>query len=96
MSRPLLTVADRADVFRGLAHPLRRRIIARLAGGEVGVAELQASFHVSPQVLSQHLAILRETGLVTTRLQRPHRFYRLRSATLRLARNWMDGVDAAA
>jgi DNA-binding transcriptional ArsR family regulator len=91
-----MTDADRTDVFRGMAHPLRRRVLRRLAEGETGVAELRTIVQVTPQALSRHLAILRETGLVTARLARPHRFYRLRDNAFQRARGWVNGLNAAA
>lgn len=91
-----MTSADRVDVFRGMAHPLRRRVIAKLAEGETSVTDLLVMLKVSQQSLSRHLAVLRETGLVSARLRSPHRFYRLRGGTLERARTWINGVGGAA
>lgn len=87
-----MTDADRTDVFRGLAHPLRRRVITRLSEGETAVAELCELLHVSPQSLSRHLAILRETGLVISRRQHAHRFYRLDGDAFQRVRRWISGI----
>lgn len=95
MSRPVLTDADRTDAFRGMAHPLRRRVIAKLAEGEASVSELLATLQISPPALSRHLAVLRETGLVTGRLRQPHRYYKLRPAAIRRVRNWINGIGGS-
>jgi len=57
----------KADLFRGLAHPLRVRILELVcAADEVPVADLLAELKLKPPHLSQHLAVLRRYGLVTS------------------------------
>src|SRR3989338_4858158 len=53
---------DRA--FSALSHPIRRGIVARLAGGSATVAELAKPHHVSAPAISKHLHILEEAGLM--------------------------------
>ena len=43
------------DTFAALADPTRRAILARLAGGEVGVMELARPFAISQPAISKHL-----------------------------------------
>jgi len=93
MSRPILSRQDRADAFRGMAHPLRRRVMWRLSRGEASVSELRSRLKVTFPTLSQHLAILRETGLVTQRLVGQRRIYRLRETAVRQARQWIAQVQ---
>lgn len=55
----------KADLFRGLAHPLRVRILELLCeGDEVPVSHLLAETGLKASNLSQHLAVLRRYGLV--------------------------------
>lgn len=50
--------------FSALGDPLRLRILDQLTGGPRCVCELLASIGVAPNLLSYHLRVLREAGLV--------------------------------
>ena len=52
-----------------IADPTRRRIIELLAVRERTSGELVKEFDMSAPAISQHLNILREAGLVTTRAE---------------------------
>lgn len=54
-------------LLRALSHEARLRVLCELAAGERNVGELVASSGLSQSALSQHLARLREEGLVETR-----------------------------
>lgn len=74
--RPLYEV--KANLFKGLAHPFRIRILELLAtGGEVSVADLQRDTGLEASHLSQHLAVLRRHRLVASERRASHVFYRL-------------------
>ncbi|QNN21403.1 winged helix-turn-helix transcriptional regulator [Planctomycetales bacterium ZRK34] len=92
MTRPLLSEADRADVFRGVAHPLRRKVLHLLGEGELSVTQMLTAAQVALPTLSAHLAVLRETGLVSQRVVGQRRLYRLRPAALRSITRWVDSV----
>lgn len=68
---------DAARFLRALAHDTRLMILCTLNGREMSVGALQAELGVSQSVLSQHLAVLREEGLVATRRQAQTIFYRI-------------------
>ncbi len=51
--------------FAALADPVRLRLIAVLADGGRCVCDLQDEVPVAPNLLSYHLRVLREAGLVT-------------------------------
>lgn len=53
-----------ADVLKTLAHPRRLQILHRLADGPTEVGALAATLGVSQPNVSQHLAVLRATGIV--------------------------------
>ena len=55
------------DIFRALADPTRRAIYERLILREDSVSGLTARFAISQPAISQHLKILRDTGLVRVR-----------------------------
>jgi DNA-binding transcriptional ArsR family regulator len=88
-----MTQSDRADVFRGLAHPLRRKVLRMLQNQECTVTELLAAFRCSMPTLSRHLGILRETGLVSQKLVGIHRYYQLRRGSIRQIQQWLQPFD---
>lgn len=58
----------KADLFRTLANPTRIRILELLrVAGSLTVGELQLRLEIESSNVSQHLAILRARGMVTTR-----------------------------
>ena len=63
--RSASVVQDR--IFQALADPSRRGIFESLTEGEAAVRDLTARFAISQPAVSQHLAALREAGLVTSR-----------------------------
>ncbi|WP_363320242.1 metalloregulator ArsR/SmtB family transcription factor [Ferrovum sp.] len=70
--------ADRACSFlKVLANPDRLVLLCRLAEGECCVSELESALDIHQPTLSQQLGILREEGLVTTRREGKHIFYRV-------------------
>lgn len=52
-----------------LADPTRRRIVELLAQRDRTAGELVAEFDMTAPAISQHLNVLREAGLVTTRAE---------------------------
>jgi DNA-binding transcriptional ArsR family regulator len=52
-----------------IADPTRRRIVELLAQRDRTAGELVDEFDVSAPAISQHLNVLREAGLVTTRAE---------------------------
>lgn len=57
----------KADLFRGLAHPLRIRILELVcAAHEVPVSALLEDMGIKAPHLSQHLSVLRRYGLVAS------------------------------
>lgn len=58
---------DAARLLRALANDKRLMLLCLLFGGERSVGELNARVDLSQSALSQHLAVLRNDGLVNTR-----------------------------
>lgn len=56
-----------AEVFSALAHPERLNIIALLKDGEACVCHIQSMLGKRQAYISQHLTVLKNAGLVTTR-----------------------------
>jgi ArsR family transcriptional regulator len=53
--------------FRALGDETRLRILEALVGGEIPVSDLQQRVDIGQSLMSHHLRILREAGLVATR-----------------------------
>lgn len=68
---------DAAALLKALANENRLMILCTLMGGEMSVGELNEQVPLSQSALSQHLASLREAGLVSTRKEAQTVFYRL-------------------
>ena len=64
-------------MLRALSHEARLMVLCQLADGEHSAGSLQAQSGLSQSALSQHLARLREDGLVATRRASQTIFYRL-------------------
>ena len=61
------SAAEAVALLKSLANESRLMIMCVLAEGELSVGDLNQRIELSPSALSQHLAILREQGLVRTR-----------------------------
>ena len=77
MTTPLYQL--KAEVFKTLGHPMRIRVLELLSEREHSVAELLPQVGVEASNLSQHLAVLRRAGLVSTRREASTVFYSLAS-----------------
>lgn len=75
--RPLYEV--KANLFKGLSHPVRVRVLEVLAAssGDVAVADLIADTGLEASHLSQHLSVLRRHNLVVAERRGSQVFYRL-------------------
>jgi ArsR family transcriptional regulator, virulence genes transcriptional regulator len=66
-----------AAVGRALSDPKRLCVLESLAVGELSVRDLSVRVNCQVPNMSQHLAVLRSAGLVTTRRTGSTVFYRL-------------------
>jgi len=66
-----------AGRLRLMSHPERLLMLCRLDEGEASVGELVALTGLSQSSVSQHLAMLREEGVVSIRGEAQTRYYRL-------------------
>jgi DNA-binding transcriptional ArsR family regulator len=69
MTTPTADVGAAVCLFRGLADPARLAIVQHLAAGEHRVVDLTAHLGLAQSTVSQHLACLRDCGLVSVRAQ---------------------------
>jgi DNA-binding transcriptional ArsR family regulator len=70
------------DAFAALGEPRRREILRLVTVAELSAGEIARRFVVSRPAISQHLRVLKETGLVTERRDGTKRLYRARPETL--------------
>jgi ArsR family transcriptional regulator, virulence genes transcriptional regulator len=66
-----------ATLLRLLGNERRLMVLCQLANGELSVSELQSRVGLSQSALSQHLALLREEGVVATRRESQSIYYRI-------------------
>src|SRR5262245_65958089 len=71
-----------AEVFQVLAHPTRIHIVECLRNGEIAVSAILEQTGIEPTNASQHLALLRNRRLVTSRKVENQVFYSLRDPML--------------
>jgi DNA-binding transcriptional ArsR family regulator len=64
-------------VFKALAHPARRKIVAMLRKGPMASGEIAAAFDMAWPSVTAHLAALKEAGLVETEREGASIRYRL-------------------
>jgi DNA-binding transcriptional ArsR family regulator len=83
--------ADDADIERAsrslkaMSHPLRLKILCTLGDQEVSVQEIVEHVGTSQSNISQHLAILRDKGILASRKDANRVYYRVSDArTLKL------------
>ncbi len=67
----------KADLFRALGHPARVRLLQLLRDGERSVGAIQEALELDSSSVSQHLALLRRQGLVSSRKEGTSVYYRV-------------------
>jgi ArsR family transcriptional regulator len=77
-----MTLAESATAFAALGDEIRLAVVRMLAEGERCVCELQEEFDVAASLLSYHLRVLREAGLVESRRRGRWVDYRLAAGGL--------------
>jgi len=83
-------VADTGAAIAALADPTRRQVFERLRHGPQPVGMLARGLPVSRPAVSQHLAVLKNAGLVTDRAEGTRRVYQIDPHGLGAIRAWLD------
>lgn len=73
-----------------LAEPNRRRLLDELRGGERAVGDLVERLELSQPLVSKHLKVLRDAGLVDVRPDGRRRLYRVRPEPLMALDAWLE------
>jgi DNA-binding transcriptional ArsR family regulator len=87
MQSTVAVVEDK--IFQALADPSRRAIFESLTRGEVAVKDLTARFDISQPAVSQHLANLKEAGLVKARREGRRVYYRVQPRGIKPLIDWI-------
>ncbi|GHF49971.1 MULTISPECIES: ArsR/SmtB family transcription factor [Streptomyces] len=66
VGKPVPLYQAKAEFFRMLGHPVRIRVLELLQDGPKPVRDLLAAIEIEPSSLSQQLAVLRRSGIVTS------------------------------
>jgi DNA-binding transcriptional ArsR family regulator len=85
--------ATTADAFNAVAEPRRRQILDLLATGERPVNDLVMLLGLAQPLVSKHLRVLREVGLVDVREDGRQRMYRLNGQPLQPIYDWVKSYE---
>src|SRR6476659_8776871 len=81
--------ATTLDAFNAVAEPKRRRVLETLAGAqEMSVNDVVGRLGWPQPMVSKHLGVLKEVGLVTARRDGRQRLYRVNGEKLKTIHDW--------
>ena len=80
------------SVFKALAHPDRRRIMALLRKGPATSGDLAAAFDAAWPTITRHLNVLKEADLITAERQGTSIIYRANASVLEDAISALMGL----
>lgn len=80
------------SVFKALAHPARRQVLAMLRKGPRLAGDLAAEFEASWPTMSRHLAVLKDADLITAERQGNQILYRVNTSVLEDAASALLGL----
>ena len=75
-------IVHAATAMKAIAHPLRLKILCVLADGELSVQDIVEQVGTSQSNISQHLSILRDKAVLTTRKDANRVYYRINDARI--------------
>jgi DNA-binding transcriptional ArsR family regulator len=87
--------ATTTDAFNAVAEPRRRQILDLLSAGERPVNDLVAVLGLPQPLVSKHLRVLREVGLVDVRDVGRQRVYCLNGRHLKPIHDWVKAYEAS-
>lgn len=70
-------IQQAAQAIKAIAHPLRLKILCVLGDREISVQDIVEQVGTSQSNISQHLAILRDKGVLATRKDANRVYYRI-------------------
>jgi DNA-binding transcriptional ArsR family regulator len=85
--------ATTADAFNAVAEPRRRQILDVLSSGARPVNDLVSQLRLAQPLVSKHLRVLREVGLVDVREEGRQRIYRINASPLKPIHDWVKTYE---
>ena len=76
------------DPFSAVAEPKRRRVLDLLSEGELPVNDIAGALRWPQPMVSKHLGVLKEVGLVSVREDGRQRFYRINGEVMKPIYDW--------
>lgn len=77
------------DPFNAIAEPKRRALIETLAGRELAVNQIVELMGWKQPMVSKHLGVLKQVGIVSERKQGRYRVYRVNAGQLKPVQEWV-------
>ncbi len=77
------------DPFTAIAEPKRRALIEALAGKELTVNQIVELMEWTQPMVSKHLGVLKQVGLVSERKEGRYRVYNVNAAKLKPIQEWV-------
>ena len=81
------------DPFNAVAEPKRRKVLEVLGVRELSVNELVKKLGWTQPMVSKHLGVLKQVGLVSERRVGRQRLYRVNAARLRPIYDWVAAFE---
>ena len=81
------------DPFNAIAEPKRRQVLEALGIEELSVNELVSKLRWTQPMVSKHLGVLKQVGLVKERRAGRQRFYRVDAAQLKPIFDWVSPFE---
>ena len=77
-------------IFRALSDPTRRKVLEKLARKPASVSELAEPFDMALPSFVQHMRILEDSGLVSSRKDGRVRTFELAPKRMQVAETWLS------
>jgi DNA-binding transcriptional ArsR family regulator len=81
------------DPFNAIAEPRRRRLLETLGGNSLPVGEIARRLGWPQPMISKHLAVLKQVGLVSEQRVGRLRVYRVNAERLKPVHDWVKPFE---
>jgi ArsR family transcriptional regulator len=85
-------IQNKVDILKALAHPTRLKILEMLCDGERCVCEINVLVEIEQSNVSQHLAILKKAGILTSRKEGSKVIYKVKYDGIFQILNMLDDL----
>jgi len=75
-------IREASEALKAMAHPLRLKILCLVGRDELMVQEIVEAVGTSQSNISQHLAVMRDSGLLASRKEANKVFYRIEDSRI--------------